>query len=147
MGGAHDEPAPPGPDPVVYPHQGAQLPRVLPRHGVAQQFLQQYRTPTWTAISPISTTPRRDPRFDWKHPVDGKPATEWQGLHKVSETIQLFNPRTGWIQNTNNWPYTAAGAYSPKASDYPAYMSLRRKCARHPRAARAGLPRFHASIA
>ncbi|MYN47460.1 acylase [Pseudoduganella sp. FT93W] len=75
--------------------------------------------------------PRRDPRFDWKHPVDGSnPATEWQGLHKVSETIQLFNPRTGWIQNTNNWPYTAAGAASPRASDYPAYMSLQGENAR-----------------
>jgi acyl-homoserine-lactone acylase len=69
--------------------------------------------------------PKRDPRFDWKHPVDGSdPATEWQGLHAVEETITLFNPRSGWIQNTNNWPYTAAGAYSPKASDYPAYMSM-----------------------
>jgi acyl-homoserine-lactone acylase len=69
--------------------------------------------------------PRRDPRFDWKHPVDGSdPATEWQGLHEVKETITLFNPANGWIQNTNNWPYTAAGAHSPKASDYPAYMSM-----------------------
>jgi len=69
--------------------------------------------------------PRRDPKFDWKHPVDGSdPATEWQGLHAVKETITLFNPKNGWIQNTNNWPYTAAGAYSPKARDYPAYMSM-----------------------
>ncbi|OEZ97231.1 acylase [Duganella sp. HH101] len=69
--------------------------------------------------------PRRDPKFDWKHPVDGSdPATEWQGLHVVKETIRLFNPKNGWIQNTNNWPYTAAGAYSPKARDYPAYMSM-----------------------
>ncbi|MDR7049321.1 acyl-homoserine-lactone acylase [Duganella sp. 3397] len=69
--------------------------------------------------------PRRNPRFDFKHPVDGSdPATEWQGLHEVKETITLFNPKNGWIYNTNNWPYTAAGAYSPKASDYPAYMSM-----------------------
>lgn len=69
--------------------------------------------------------PRRDPKFDWKHPVDGSdPATEWRGLHTVKETISLFNPRNGWIQNTNNWPYTAAGPYSPKAKDYPAYMSM-----------------------
>jgi acyl-homoserine-lactone acylase len=69
--------------------------------------------------------PKRDPRFDWKHPVDGSdPATEWQGLHAVEETITLFNPKSGWIQNTNNWPYTAAGAHSPKAKDYPAYMSM-----------------------
>jgi acyl-homoserine-lactone acylase len=69
--------------------------------------------------------PRRDPQFDWKHPVDGSdPATEWKGLHEVKETITLFNPKNGWIQNTNNWPYTAAGPYSPKAKDYPAYMSM-----------------------
>ena len=69
--------------------------------------------------------PRRNPRFDFKHPVDGSdPATEWQGLHEVKETITLFNPKNGWIYNTNNWPYTAAGPYSPKASDYPAYMSM-----------------------
>lgn len=69
--------------------------------------------------------PRRDPKIDFKHPVDGSdPATEWQGLHAVKETITLFNPRNGWIYNTNNWPYTAAGQYSPKASDYPAYMSM-----------------------
>ncbi len=69
--------------------------------------------------------PRRNPRFDFKHPVDGSdPATEWQGLHEVKETITLFNPKNGWIYNTNNWPYTAAGPNSPKASDYPAYMSM-----------------------
>lgn len=69
--------------------------------------------------------PRRDPQFDWTHPVDGStPATEWHGLHEVKETITLFNPKNGWIQNTNNWPYTAAGPYSPKVKDYPAYMSV-----------------------
>ena len=69
--------------------------------------------------------PKRDPKFDWKRPVDGSdPATEWHGLHEVKDTITLFNPKNGWIQNTNNWPYTAAGPYSPKAKDYPAYMSM-----------------------
>ena len=67
--------------------------------------------------------PRRDARFDWTHPVDGSdPATEWRGLHAVKEIIQLFNPATGWIQNTNNWPFQAAGAASPKRADYPDYM-------------------------
>jgi len=75
--------------------------------------------------------PRRDPQFDWKHPVDGStPATEWHGLHEVKETITLFNPKNGWIQNTNNWPFTAAGAYSPKVEDYPAYMSMNPENAR-----------------
>jgi acyl-homoserine-lactone acylase len=67
--------------------------------------------------------PKRDASFDWKHPVDGaNPATEWQGLHEIGETITLHNPASGWIQNTNNWPFRAAGASSPREKDYPAYM-------------------------
>jgi acyl-homoserine-lactone acylase len=67
--------------------------------------------------------PRRDPRFDWTKPVDGSdPATEWQGLHEVKETITLFNPGSGYISNTNNWPCTGFGASSPDCSKYPAYM-------------------------
>lgn len=67
--------------------------------------------------------PRRDPRFDWTKPVDGAdPATEWQGLHSVDESPNVVNPRAGWIQNTNDWPYSAAGDGSPRAADYPRYM-------------------------
>ena len=67
--------------------------------------------------------PRRDPRFNWKLPVDGSdPATEWHGLHAITETIHLLNPASGWIQNTNNWPFSAAGPASPKVADYPAYL-------------------------
>ena len=67
--------------------------------------------------------PKRDPKFDWTKPVDGSnPATEWKGLHQVNETITLFNPKTGWIQNTNNWPFSAAGSASPIESKYPKYM-------------------------
>jgi acyl-homoserine-lactone acylase len=67
--------------------------------------------------------PRRDPRFDWTRPVDGSdPATEWQGLHEIDETITVFNPKSGYISNTNNWPCTGFGASSPDCSKYPAYM-------------------------
>lgn len=67
--------------------------------------------------------PRRDPKFNWKQPVDGSdPATEWQGLHAIDETIRLFNPANGWLQNTNNWPFSAAGPHSPRVADYPAYL-------------------------
>ena len=67
--------------------------------------------------------PKRDPRFDFTHPVDGSnPATEWHGAHPLEETITLRNPASGWIQNTNNWPFSAAGSDSPKREDYPAYM-------------------------
>jgi acyl-homoserine-lactone acylase len=70
--------------------------------------------------------PRRDPRFDYTRPVDGSdPATEWHGPHAIEETITLLNPRSGWIQNTNNWPFSAAGADSPRRENYPAYMWVR----------------------
>lgn len=67
--------------------------------------------------------PRRDTRFDWDRPVDGSdPATDWQGVHTFDESPNLLNPSNGWIQNTNNWPYSAAGANSPREKAYPAYM-------------------------
>ncbi|EDM74878.1 penicillin amidase family protein [Plesiocystis pacifica SIR-1] len=68
--------------------------------------------------------PRRDPKHDYQRPVDGSdPSTDWQGLHAVDETITLLNPATGWLQNCNSTPFTAAGAHSPKPADYPAYMA------------------------
>ena len=67
--------------------------------------------------------PRRDPHFDWTKPVDGSdPATEWNGVLSFDETPNLLNPATGWLYNSNNWPWSAAGPYSPKKNDYPAYV-------------------------
>nr|MBA2571701.1 penicillin acylase family protein [Gemmatimonadota bacterium] len=67
--------------------------------------------------------PRRDNRFDYTAPVDGSdPATDWKGLHALDEAPHLRNPPNGWIQNTNNWPYSAAGANSPDRANYPRYM-------------------------
>ena len=67
--------------------------------------------------------PKRDPKFDWTKPVDGaNPATEWNGLHSFDESPNAVNPPNGWVYNTNNYPYSAAGASSPKQKDYPAYM-------------------------
>lgn len=68
--------------------------------------------------------PRRSPAYDFSKPVDGSnPATDWQGLHTLRETVNLVNPENGWIQNCNSTPFTAAGAFSPKAEDYPRYMA------------------------
>lgn len=68
--------------------------------------------------------PKRNPEFDFSEPVDGSnPATDWQGLHTVDESIVILNPETGWIQNCNSTPYTAAGEYSPKSENYPIYMA------------------------
>ncbi len=70
--------------------------------------------------------PKRDPKFDFTHPVDGSNLqTEWHGPHALSDTITLLNPSNGWILNTNNWPFSAAGAASPKRENYPAYMWIK----------------------
>jgi acyl-homoserine-lactone acylase len=67
--------------------------------------------------------PKRDDRFDYTKPVDGSdPTTDWQGLLPLDKAPRLFNPNTGWIFNTNNWPYSAAGPDSPKQADFPKYM-------------------------
>jgi len=67
--------------------------------------------------------PRRDTSFDWTKPVDGSnPATEWHGLLSVDETPHLLNPKSGWLYNTNNWPWSAAGPSSPRKEDYPVYV-------------------------
>lgn len=68
--------------------------------------------------------PKRNPEFDFSKPVDGSnPATDWQGLHTVDESILILNPGNGWIQNCNSTPFTASAAFSPKKEDYPVYMA------------------------
>ena len=67
--------------------------------------------------------PRRDDRFDYTQPVDGAdPATDWHGLHPLDTLPEVLDPPNGWIFNTNDWPYSAAGPYSPRRADYPRYM-------------------------
>ncbi len=68
--------------------------------------------------------PARDPKYDWSKPVDGSTAaTEWKGLHTVDESVHLYNPPNGWLQNCNSTPFTVAGTNSPKKENYPVYMA------------------------
>jgi acyl-homoserine-lactone acylase len=67
--------------------------------------------------------PRRDDRFDWTQPVDGSdPATEWHGVHAIADTPHVIDPPNGWLMNTNNGPYSAAGPNSPRRERFPRYM-------------------------
>ncbi len=69
--------------------------------------------------------PIRDDHFDWRRPVDGAdPATRWRSVipHMNVHEPRVINPASGWVYNSNNAPWTAAGPDSPKAADYPRYM-------------------------
>ncbi|MDH3424518.1 MAG: penicillin acylase family protein, partial [Gemmatimonadota bacterium] len=58
--------------------------------------------------------PERNPGMNWLQPVDGSlSANDWGEPHSIEETPNVFNPPSGWIQNTNNWPYSSAGPDSP----------------------------------
>ena len=67
--------------------------------------------------------PKRDNSFDFTKPVDGSnPATDWHGLLTLDETPHLLNPKSGWIYNSNDAPWNAAGIGSLKQADFPAYV-------------------------
>jgi acyl-homoserine-lactone acylase len=69
--------------------------------------------------------PARDDRFDYTKPVDGSdPATDWGSLHHLNDLPSAIRPPNGWVQNTNAWPYRAAGAFSAKPGQYPKYMDM-----------------------
>jgi acyl-homoserine-lactone acylase len=67
--------------------------------------------------------PVRNDRFDYTRAVDGADrATDWQGLTPLARLPKAIDPAAGYVVNTNNWPWTAAGEDSPKAADFPKYM-------------------------
>ncbi len=75
--------------------------------------------------------PRRDTSFDFTKPVDGSnPATDWKGLLTVDELPQLLNPKSGWLYNSNNWPWSGAGSSSLRKQDYPEYVETGTETAR-----------------
>jgi acyl-homoserine-lactone acylase len=68
--------------------------------------------------------PKRDLKFDWTKPVDGSTsATNYLGLHTVEESVHIYNPKNGWLQNCNSTPFSVAGIHSPIKTDYPSYMA------------------------
>jgi len=67
--------------------------------------------------------PKRDPKFDWLRPVDGSdPATDWQGLLSNDEVPHAINPASGFVYNSNDWPWDTAGKGSIDPAKYPPYV-------------------------
>lgn len=68
--------------------------------------------------------PIRDKKLDYEKVIDGsKSNSDWKGLHMVDETVHIYNPENGWIQNCNSTPFTVSGNFSPKRENYPKYMA------------------------
>lgn len=81
--------------------------------------------------------PKRNSKYNYKQPLDGSTsATDWNGIHTLDETVHVYNPATGWIQNTNSTPFTVSGISSPKKEAFPAYMAPDAQNARAINAAR-----------
>ena len=67
--------------------------------------------------------PVRDNRFDYRGMVDGaNPATDWHGLTPMARLPQVRDPRGGWLYNSNDAPWRAAGPDSPRQAAFPRYM-------------------------
>jgi penicillin amidase len=75
--------------------------------------------------------PRRSTKFDWTRPVDGSlPETEWQGYHSFDELPQLMNPKTNYVQNCNQTPFTTTSEGNPEIAQFPEYMTREQDNAR-----------------
>jgi acyl-homoserine lactone acylase PvdQ len=63
--------------------------------------------------------------------VDGSdPAVDWKGLHPFSELPNAVNPNGGWVYNSNDWPWAAAGPDSPKRENFAPYIDAGSESAR-----------------
>jgi acyl-homoserine-lactone acylase len=50
-------------------------------------------------------------------------ATLWTKTHPYKDLPKVLNPTTGWLQNTNEPPWTATWPIVNKPADFPAYMA------------------------
>lgn len=81
--------------------------------------------------------PKRDDRFDYTRPVDGSdPATDWKGETPMDALPSVANPKAGWVYNSNDGPWWAAGLDSPAKSAFPRYTDTLGANARTPHALR-----------
>ncbi|NJL02072.1 MAG: acylase [Spirulinaceae cyanobacterium RM2_2_10] len=61
---------------------------------------------------------------DWQQPQPGdRPDRLWQRYHPYRDLPRLLNPTSGWLQNTNDPPWTCTLPSPLAATDYPAYLA------------------------
>ncbi|MEM8638791.1 MAG: penicillin acylase family protein [Cyanobacteria bacterium P01_G01_bin.54] len=61
---------------------------------------------TWTGLVPGDT-----------------PATLWETYHPYKDLPRLLNPSTGWLQNSNDPPWSSTWPTTLSATDYPRYFA------------------------
>ena len=67
--------------------------------------------------------PIRDDRFDYRGVVNGSdPRTAWRGLFTVDALPNIIAPKSGFVFNVNDAPWSAAGRGSIDPRKYPRYM-------------------------
>src|SRR5262249_50378781 len=75
--------------------------------------------------------PNRDDQFHYTKPVDGSnPMTDWHGLIPLDQQPHIVNPQSGFVFNSNDAPWNAAGTGSLKSSDFPRYADTAGETAR-----------------
>lgn len=61
---------------------------------------------------------------DWSQSVPGNTSqTLWTQYHAYEELPRLINPQTGWLQNTNDPPWSSTFPPQLAPQDYPAYVA------------------------
>ena len=64
--------------------------------------------------------PKRPPGFRWDRPVPGWISrTEWRGIHRLANLVQILNPSSGFMQNCNGSPGTMMPDSPMIAERYP----------------------------
>ncbi len=64
--------------------------------------------------------PFRDRAYDWREVVPGDTsATLWEDFHSTEELVQVLQPLSGYVYNTNNSPFHSSGPLdNPNPRDY-----------------------------
>lgn len=62
----------------------------------------------------------------WRGVIPGDTSkTLWTKIHPYQDLPRVVDPKSGWLQNTNDPPWTTTFPTAIKADDYPAYMAPR----------------------
>jgi acyl-homoserine-lactone acylase len=68
--------------------------------------------------------PIRPPGYEWSGVVPGDTSrTEWNSIHPNSELPQKLDPKSGYLQNANEPPWSVNRAEPIAAATYPKYMT------------------------